>query len=329
MKSSMRIAVLLDESTDLARLEARRGSWLEWIDAHVIDALRELGHTVSLVRFDQQIDDVLATIRRTCPDLVFNLADSALDDRGKDAYSAVMLELAGLPYTGASPRGLFFAGDKALSKTILRANGIDVPDFQVVPRAEEIRRPKKFPVLVKALNRGGSEGLIASSLVTNERTLKAAVRRLIHAYECPAICEEFIEGRELSVGIVGGDNPRVLSPSEWRFGRGPQFVTERLKADLAYSDKCGTKFAAVSLEPKLARRVVSVCRRVYRLLELRDYGSVDLRVTADGRIVVLDVNANPGLVRRSRRWKPIPFRDLIASIVRAAVCRGAIGAKAE
>jgi D-alanine-D-alanine ligase len=318
----MRIVALLDQTVSLERIRSRKGPWWEWLDAYVIEALRAAGHDVSLVQFGTRPEETLAALRRISPGLVFNLTQTAgAGDRGMEAYAAAMLELAGYPYTGAGPRGLLIAGDKALSKTILRANGIDVPDFEVVAHARAAARPRRYPVLVKPLNRGGSEGLARSSLVDDARALAREAKRIADAYGCPVICEEFIAGRELTAGVIGHERPRVLPPCEWQFGRGPQFVTERLKWDLAYCDRCGTTFEAASLKPALARRVADVCRRVYQALELRDYGSIDLRVTPDGRIVVLEANANPGLLPASRRWQRVPYPRLIAGIVRAALRR--------
>lgn len=318
----MRVTVLLDSSVDLKRIASRKGHWSDWFDAHVIDTLKAAGHEVTPVQWRDDPQGVLADIRAGRPAVVFNLALSALDDRGRDAYPAALLEMAGLPYTGSPPRGLLLAADKALSKIILRAHGIEVPRFQVLERPADAVAPERYPVLVKALNRGGSESLAPSSLVTDLRSLRREARRVIEEYSCPVIAEEFIGGRELSVGILGGERPRVLTPGEWHFGSGPQFVTQRVKWDLPYSDRCGIRFAAAELSPALARQVREVCRRTYALLGLRDYGSVDLRITADGRVVVLEANANPGLFPGSLRFKAVPFPKLIAGIVRAARRRG-------
>ncbi len=318
----MRIVVLLDETTDLRRLESRRGHWSWWFDAHVIDALRGCGHEVSPVVFGGDLAELLATFRQLAPEVVFNLTEGVQGDRGADAYPTALLELLGLPYTGATPRGRVLAGDKALSKTILRAHGIDVPDFQVMTGWRRGGAVPRFPVLVKPLNRGGSEGLTPASLVRDAKALRRQVERLRDEHGCPAICEEYVAGRELSVGLLGDRRPRVLQPGEWQFGRGAPFITEKLKWDLAYADRVGTTFATASLPPALARRVADVCRRAYRLLELRDYGSIDLRVTAENRVVLLEANANPGLFPGSVRFRQVPFPRLVDGIVRAARRRG-------
>ncbi len=315
----MRVAVLLDESADLESIAMRKGHWSEWFDAHVIETLREAGHEVSLVQWRADAEGMLAEVRAARPRVVFNLTLSALDDRGKDSYPAALLEMAGLRYTGATPRGLLLTTDKALSKIILSAHGIDVPHFQVLNCPSDATAPQSYPVLVKALNRGGSESLSDSSLVHNLSDMKRAAAGVIKEYRCPVICEEFIDGRELSVGIIGSkERPRILPPGEWHFGRGPQFVTHRVKWDLPYCEHYGIDFKSATLAPALARRVNEVCRRAYTLLDLRDYGSIDLRITTDGRIVVLEVNANPGLFPGSLRFKPVPFPRLIEDIVQAA-----------
>jgi len=317
----MRVTVLIDESVDVDQLTLRDAHWSEWFDAHVIDALKVRRHAVTVVQYNGDVPDVLEQIFRSTPDVVFNLALGAGGDRGKEAYIAAALELAGLAYTGASPRGLMLAGDKGLSKQLLRHSGIEVPDFQIVHTVEQAREPEKFPILVKALNRGGSEGLTSSSLVRNFREMCIQVHKVVEEYACPVICEEYITGREISVGVVGDKQPRVLPAGEWHFGRGPQFVTQKLKWDLPYSDKCGVSFKAAELDRGLRRRIVQVCQQTYRLLELRDYGSIDMRIRPDGRIVVLEANANTGLFPDSFRFKAIPFPSLIQSIVKAAARR--------
>lgn len=319
----MRIVTLLDVAADLEAIAQRRGSCADWFEAYVIDTLRENGHDVEPVRMEHDVDAVLARLRCARPEVVFNLALSALNDRGNDVYPAVLLELAGIPYTGAGPRGLFLAGDKALTKHVLGAHGIDVPAFRVVRDPAEAQWPGFGPVLVKALNRGGSEGLSPDSLVRDLRGLRKAVARIVADYACPAICEEYIEGRELSIGLVGNARPRVLPPGEWDFGAGPPFVTHRVKWDIPWADGIGVRFTPARLAPALAGRVASLCRRTFELLELRDYASIDLRVTDGGRIVVLEANANPGLFPGSLRFKPIPFPRLLDGIVRAARARGA------
>src|SRR5438128_12256107 len=115
---SMRIVVLLDQAADLTTLATRKGSWRSWFDSHVIDTLTELGHEVRLVSFGDDLNTLATTLVAERPDVVFNLVRIVLGDRGKDGYAAGLLEMLEIPYTGASPRGLFLAGDKALSKAI-------------------------------------------------------------------------------------------------------------------------------------------------------------------------------------------------------------------
>jgi D-alanine--D-alanine ligase len=320
-KRRLKVVALLDESTDLGLIAARKGTWLDWFDAGVIDTLRELGHTVSVIRFAPPYERAMAKVERARPDVVFNLVQAVFDDRGRDGHVATLLELAGIPYTGPGPRGLMLAGDKALTKAVLRAAGIDTPAFQVVTAEQRRVQPMPFRVLVKPVRGGGSDGLRPSSLLRGSKAMLRAARRAAREIGCPAICEEYIEGREITVAVIGTEEPQVLPPCEWHFGRGVRFVTERLKWDLAYSDRTGTRFAKAELAPALDRRIRDICRSAFVLLEQRDYCSIDLRVTAQGRIAVLEVNANPGLVPASERWKPIPFPDLIEGFVGNALCR--------
>src|SRR5437868_7136640 len=120
---------------------------------------------------------------------------------------------------------------------------------------------------------------------------------------------------------MGDGGPRALLPGEWRFGRGPQFVTERLKWDAIYCESRGAAMVPAEPSPVMARRIRDICLRTYKLLELRDYATIDLRVTAEGRIVILEANANPGLYPENVAFRSFAFRDLLSEIVRAATRR--------
>jgi len=152
----MRVAVLLDRTVRLDVLASRAGHLSRWFDAYVIDALHDLGHEITLVQFGPDPQGVLGALDQARPDVVFNLALGAFGDRSLQAYPATLLELGNFAYTGAGPRGLTLAGDKALSKALLRDCGITVPAFMPIQGADE-PISLRYPVLVKARTLGGSD----------------------------------------------------------------------------------------------------------------------------------------------------------------------------
>lgn len=320
----MNLVLLLDPEIDLNVLNNRKGPWFNWFDSYILEALRHLNHDVHPVHFGPDIPATIEQLQRIRPELVFNLSEHAFNDRDKRFYAATLLELLGLPYTGCGPKGLMLTQDKGLTNTILRRSGISVPNFAIYPHDAAGLRQLKYPVLVKPATLGGSEGLTRKSLVRNLKALEARAGELCTRQGCDVICEEYVVGRELSVGVLGDQKLKVLPAGEWHFGssrESPQFVTERVKWDDGYRKRWGITYEPAELPPRVEKKLRSLCHRIYRLLELRDYASVDLRLTADGALVVLDVNSNPGLWPGSGRWKSMPFGDLVTLIIKMASAR--------
>jgi D-alanine-D-alanine ligase len=212
------------------------------------------------------------------------------------------LEMMRLPYTGCNSRGLMLARDKSLTKKILTYHRVPVPDFVVVPRGRAIRRPRRlgFPLIVKSLTLDASIGISQASVVEDDARLEERVRFIHESIGTPALVEEYVEGRELYVGILGNQRLQVLPTWELDFSGLPEearhIATERLKWSLSYQKKHGiASGAAKDLPEPLVRSIGGLCKRVYRSLMLSGYARIDLRLAEDGRIVVLEANPNPQL----------------------------------
>ncbi len=326
----MRILVLIDlEAADLrdpqfTRPKKRDTAEMEW---HVVSALRRLGHEVAVLPLEEQPARAIRSLKNADTDLVFNLTEHLGGDRRKDAYIASLLERLDLPYTGAGPGGLALCRDKARSKRLLRRAGFDVPGFEVLAVGKRrLSRGLRYPVLVKPLMADASEEMARDSLASTARIALERVALLHRRTGQPVICEEFIQGREIKIALLGNHRPAVLPPREVCFGSagcgGPKFITSRVKGDPEYRRTWNIRYPRARLSPGELRQVAAVAIPMYRLLEMRDYGKIDVRLTPEGRVFFIEGNPNPDLspegFGRMASWAGLGYADLIRRIVKLA-----------
>jgi len=276
----------------------------EWrTEFDVLRALRALGHRSEVVGAQHDVETVLGAVRAFAPDVVFNLLVEFHADPTRDQHVASLLELLRLPYTGCNPRGLTLARDKALSKHVLAGHGVDVPRFQVFERGGRMRRARDlaFPLIVKSRTEEASLGLARASIVTGERALAARVAFVHDRLETDAIAEEYLDGRELYSAVLGGARACVLPTWELVFtrlpARHPPIATRAVKFTPAVQRRLGVKNRAARLLPTLERRVARLTRATWHALGLSGYARIDLRLTPNGRLAVLEANPNPELAR--------------------------------
>lgn len=296
---------------------------------HVCEALRLLGHRVTALGADYDIAAVAQTLTEQNPDLVFNLTEQFCGDRRLDKNIAALLELLDIPFTGAGPMGLMLARDKGLCKQILTLHKIRVPNFVPLPHNRPIRVPRNFPypAIVKPTFEDSSEGISNASLVYDAEALAERAAFIHERWKQHAIAEEYIEGRELYISVLGNKRLTVLPPRECSFNtdgdEGPVILTYRCKWDDDYREKWKIDFGFADLEPTILRNINRVCKRVYRVLQLQDYGRIDLRLTRDNNIVVLEANPNPDIaygeeVAEAAERAGIDYETLIDRIIRLA-----------
>lgn len=271
----------------------------EW---DVLAGLQRLGHDVRPLGVTDDLGVIRTQLQEYEPHVAFNLLEEFGGVSWYSHYVVSFLELMHQRYTGCNPRGLMLSQDKALSKKILAYHRIRVPDFAVFAMKRKVRRPAKlrFPLLVKSITEQGSVGIAHASLVTNDDKLRERVEFVHEQLFTDAIAEEYIEGRELYVGVMGHYRLELLPIWEMYFENladgAPRIATERLKWDVDYQERRGVSTrAAGDLPPTVQDDVVRICRRLYKVLHLSGYARVDLRVTADGRVYVLEANPNPQL----------------------------------
>jgi D-alanine-D-alanine ligase len=299
----------------------------------VVSTLRKLGHEVRPLGVQDELNPIRLAAEDWKPDVVFNLLEEFLGVSDFDSHVVSYLELLKLPYTGCNPRGLFLARSKVITKKIAAYHRVRVPEFFVVPRGRRTPRPKRlgFPLFVKSATEESSLGISQASLVDSDERLSERVRFVHESVGTDALVEEYIEGRELYVAAIGNERIRTLPVWELDFGKlaetGEPIATERVKHSLDYQKKHGIDARrAENLDPAMARAIDHTTRRAYRMLELDGYARVDYRLTADGRLYLLEANPNPEIAEKEEFASAalaagISYRQLLQRLVSLALAR--------
>ena len=279
-------------------------TWTYQMELDVVRTLREIGHDVRVLGVDYELKPVRDTIPEYRPHIVFNILTDVHDVVTYEAHFVSFLELLKQPYTGCNPRGITLAGDKALSKQILAWHRIPCPQFAVFPRGGAVRIPKalRYPLFVKCATEDASLGISQASVVDDAASLRERIGFIHEHTQSDALVEEYVEGRELYVGVLGNERIRTLTPWEFIFGElkagRAAIATRKAKWDRAYQKRHGiTSGKAENLPAGLAERLDRLARRIYRALHMSGYARIDFRVRADGTPFVLEANANPNLER--------------------------------
>ncbi len=258
----------------------------------IANALARQGHIVVHLEATPDLPRVLA---EADVDLIFNIAEG-VEGRNREAQVPALCELLGIPYTGSDSATLAIALDKALGKKVLSQHDILTPRFQLMETARERLSPDmRFPLIVKPNAEGSSKGIGSTSVVDTEEEMRAAVRLCVERYRQPALVEEYIAGREFTVGLLGDKRPRVLPPMEIRF---KNTEVERPVYDYGVKQEweqhvyyeCPAKLTEAEL-----KAMEKIARATFWALDCRDVARVDMRMDAEGRIYVLEVNPLPGL----------------------------------
>jgi len=304
--------------------------------AQVEGALREAGHATVRVVAECRVEPLVEALRREPPELVFNLAEGFAGKSALESSVAALLNLLDLRYTGSSHAGLLLAGDKSVAKKILAFHGIPTPQFAAVHRgAVDWADQLEFPLIIKPTQQDASLGVTTGSVVKDVRELLETIERMRDEFGQPALVEEFIDGREFYVGVLGNEKPRALPVMELDFTGFPEGKPRIASFAAKWGDGhagggeeyAGTKSVfPVGLDPELEERMQHFAVQAFQALRLRDYGRIDLRVGHDGRIYVLEVNPNCYLERdsefaRAAARSGLPHLDLVHSIVELASAR--------
>jgi D-alanine-D-alanine ligase len=274
----------------------------EWkMEYDVIETLREIGHEVRVLGIHDELSGIRLTVQQFKPHIVFNLMEAFAGVTTFDQNVVSYLELLRLPYTGCNPRGLILARDKALSKKLLAYHRLPVPEFTVVRRGRRPVLPKRlqFPLIVKSLFFEASIGISQASVVENAEQLQRRVAFIHESLGTAAIVEQFVDGRELYVGVIGNERLEVLPVWEMSFAHMPEnrwkIATERVKWSTQYQKRHGIMTSQAALDQEATHRIRQIAKRTFRALDLNGYARVDVRLDESGRPFVLEANPNPNL----------------------------------
>ena len=299
-------------------------------EASVFRSLRRLGHEVEPLAIYDNVFEIIETVRTFQPEVVFNCAESFYHDRAQEPNVCALLELMKVRYTGAGPDALWLCKDKALAKKVLAYHRIHVPRFVVSHRKRPVRSLKRFhyPAFVKPSGEDSSDGISLASLVRTEPEAMERVKYLHQKFHCDVLIEEYIEGRELYLSVLGTQRLTVLAPREIFFEGmpegGPRFATAHAKWNMEYRERWNIMNGpAEPMTDEIRKKLDALAKKVYRVLKLRGFGRLDVRLNAAGEVYVIEANPNPSLdeiedFSQAALESGIEYDALVQSILDAA-----------
>jgi D-alanine-D-alanine ligase len=331
VKKKLKVLVLFDGTspTTLDQDFSKELKTKDWkTEADVMTALGTIGYSAEHLAIYDDVDLVRQKLETCQPDILFNLVEQFRNNPGFDQNIASFFEMLSLPFTGCGSTGMTLCKHKGISKKILHYHGIHVPHFVVIPRGQRVAgaRQLKLPALVKPVKEEASYGISQASFVQNEEQFRERVGFIHEKYNSDAIAEEYIEGRELYVSIMGNVRLTVFPIRELVFREvppnEPKIATYNAKWDDEYRKRWGLENQfAEDLDPALVAKVQETCKDIYRLLTIDGYARVDLRLTAEKKLYFIEANPNPILASDedfalSAGKGGLPYPQLIERIVR-------------
>jgi D-alanine-D-alanine ligase len=268
----------------------------------VLHTLRRPGHEVRVVGVGDHLTELRETIDEWKPHIVFNLLDEFSGIISYDHYVVAYLELIRQRYTGCNPRGMMLSRDKVLTKRILATHRVATPAFRLFPYGRRFREPRrlKFPLFVKSATEDASLGISQASLVEDMKSLRERVEFIHDQVQSDALVEEYVDGREIYVGVLGNARLMTLPPWEMDFGTlaraETRIATRKVKWDRNYQTKHGIKTGkAQDLTDEQREQLSRLAKRTFRALYMSGYARMDFRMRSDGSMFLLEANANPNL----------------------------------
>lgn len=311
---------------DITKLEPKEIA--DWkTEYEIVLALQKLGHETHILADVTDMKVLREALASWKPQIVFNQLEEFLGENIYVPYVLGYFELIHQPFTGCNPASLILTDSKPIMKKILAYHRIPVPHFVNFPRGRNIKRPARlaFPLIVKSAAEHSSLGIAQASVVTSDEKLKERVEFIHENLQTDAMAEEYIEGREVYVGVLGNNRLVTFPVWEMHFGNlpegTPRIATAKIKWDLDYQRKIGiTTGAAENLPNGVAARIAQISKRVYRLLGLNGYARMDFRLTNDGQIYLMEPNPNPDLgieedFAKSAQMAGVGYEDLIQRVL--------------
>ena len=299
-------------------------------EADVLESLRRLGHEVETLAVFDDVTGTVEKLKTFGPDVVFNLSESFYHDRAHEPNITALLDLMKVRYTGSGPDALLLCKDKALAKKVLAYHHVRLPHFVVSHRAHPLRRLRRFayPAFVKPACEDASDGICRASFAKDEKEAMERTRFIHQKFNCDALIEEYVEGRELYLSVLGNHRLTVFPPREIFFDQVPEdvpkFATFHAKWNDSYRKKWGiTNGPAKPLPEGLQSHLNELARKVYRLLKIRGFGRIDVRLASNGDVHVIEANPNPCLAQdedfaQSACLGGVSYDNLIQEILNSA-----------
>jgi D-alanine-D-alanine ligase len=336
-----RLRVLVLVHPDLVPPDSLKGFSEEEIhqwktEYDVVSTLRSAGHEVEALGVQDELRPIREKVESWKPHVVFNLLEQFHGEAVYDQNVASYLELLRIPYTGCNPRGLMLTRGKDLSKKLLSYHRIPLPAFAVFPMRRKVKRPARlaFPLIVKSLSEDASYGIAQASVVDSDDKLQERVTFIHEHIGTAALAEQYIEGREIYVGVLGNDRLRVFPIWELQFGSmaagARAIATEKVKHDLEYQKRNGIEAGpAKDLSPQLVARIRNAAKRIYRTLELDGYARIDFRLAADGTPYYIEANPNPEIAKieefaSAAHHDGLKYKDLLQRIIALGISRAGL-----
>jgi D-alanine-D-alanine ligase len=294
----------------------------------IFEALEKLGHEPTYMMLDGE-DKSLTALARHETDLFFNLVESYAGDDTMEMHVAAYLDLLGRAYTGAGPQGLYLAQDKSVAKKLFQFYGIRTPYFATCYQGKlDHSQDISFPLIIKPISEDGSLGIDQGSVVGSVKELMERIHYVQEEFNSPALIEEYIEGREIYAGIIGNQNPEVLPLVEMDLSRLPEGMPKVAGTEVKWEKDSEaykvTKSAPVEdMDEETTELLGTTALNAYRILKLRDYGRIDMRLTDKGEVYVIEANPNPWLSSNSEFFMAAKksgrsYADMIAEIIQFA-----------
>ncbi len=297
--------------------------------------LRRVGFNAYILNIRDNIDLFFKDYEKNKPDVVFNLVEIYKDNPGLEMGFAAILELMKIPYTGAPPLALGTCQNKMLTKKILKTIGIRTANFQLITEPKKIYRHNlKYPIITKPAMEDASVGIDVGAVVTNHKKLKERIDYILEEFEQPVLIEEYIEGRELNVAILGDKKPKVLPISEIDFTEMPDHLYNIVSYQAKWEPHHEAYHKTIPICPAplpdhLTKEAGDIALKCFKTMGVRDYSRVDMRLSEDKKLYVLEVNPNPDLTAdagfmRSSKYAGLSYRQTLKRIVLLAAKRGGV-----
>ena len=296
-------------------------------EANILAALKNLEHQVRWIAVHNNVSSIIDEIKKDRPDIVFNLVEEFNGKSYQERNVVSLLELMEIPYTGTGPAGMVLCKNKALTKKILSHHHVRISKFAVFTRGKKIKKLLKlpFPLIIKPLRDDASYGIAQASFVEKNEDLIERIKFIHDNLNEDALVEEYIDGRELYVSILGNDRLEVLPVREMKFREVPEaepkIATFKAKWDQEYRKRWRINEGfADPLPAEMPKKIEKLCKKIYRILHISGYGRLDLRMSPQNELIIIEANPNPFLAAdedfaESAKKAGYGFEELIQRII--------------